>query len=130
MAERDGVTLGVLYGFRWRDHFAYFQSGWRPEAARLNLGTVLVAEAIRFAGEDGARVFDFLRGPEPYKYRFGAVDRADLTYLVPRAVAGALLRLKYRAKRETEGAGRRPPTPSPDPDVPSDRVCRPVTTAD
>jgi CelD/BcsL family acetyltransferase involved in cellulose biosynthesis len=130
VAERDGFALGVLYGFRWRDHFAYFQSGWRPEAARLNLGTVLVAEAIRFAAEDGARVFDFLRGPEPYKYRFGAVDRADLTYLVPRGTAGALLRLKYRAKRGTVSAGRLPHAPPRDPDVPSDRVGRPVITAD
>jgi CelD/BcsL family acetyltransferase involved in cellulose biosynthesis len=95
IAERDGEALGMLYGFRWRDDFAYFQSGWQPEMARLNLGTVLVAEAIRLAAQDGARVFDFLRGAEPYKYRFGAVDHVDVTYLVPRRLSGALLKLKY-----------------------------------
>jgi CelD/BcsL family acetyltransferase involved in cellulose biosynthesis len=98
VAECDGAAVGMLYGFRWRDDFAYFQSGWRPDMAGLNLGSVLVAEAIRLAGDDGARVFDFLRGPEPYKYRFGAHDRVDLTYLIPRRVPGLLLRLKYAVR--------------------------------
>jgi hypothetical protein len=44
-------------------------------------------------------VFDFLRGQEPYKYRFGATDRVDRSYLVPRGATGALLRLKYGVKR-------------------------------
>jgi CelD/BcsL family acetyltransferase involved in cellulose biosynthesis len=108
VAERDGEPVGILYGFRWRDDFAYFQSGWRPDMASFNLGTVIVAEAIRMARADGARVFDFLRGAEPYKYRFGAHDRVDLTYLVPRRLPGALLRLKYGMKQT--GAAAQPST--------------------
>jgi hypothetical protein len=99
LAERDGAIVGVLYGFRWRDEFAYYQSGWVPELAAWNLGSVLVAEAIRAARADGARIFDFLRGSDPYKYRFGAADKVDVTMLVPRHVSGMLLRLKYGAKR-------------------------------
>jgi CelD/BcsL family acetyltransferase involved in cellulose biosynthesis len=101
VAERDGAVVGMLYGFRWRDEFAYFQSGWLPEMAPLSLGTVLVAEAIRLARLDGAGVFDFLRGAEPYKYRFGAADRLDVTYLVPRGLMGSLLRVKYRTRPES-----------------------------
>ena len=98
LAERDGQPVGVLYGFRWRDVFAYYQTGWEPEWAAANLGTVLVSEAIRLAGQAGARVFDFLRGAESYKYRFGAVDRIDETWLVPRGAHGRLLGLQYRVK--------------------------------
>lgn len=102
LAERDGEPVGVLYGFLWRDVFAYYQTGWEPEWAAANLGTVLVSEAIRLAGAAGARVFDFLRGAEDYKYRFGAADRVDETWLVPRGAGGRLLALRYRLK-----AGRR-----------------------
>jgi CelD/BcsL family acetyltransferase involved in cellulose biosynthesis len=98
LAERDGQAVGVLYGFLWRDVFAYYQTGWEPEWAAANLGTVLVSEAIRLAGSAGARVFDFLRGAEAYKYRFGATDRVDETWLVPRGARGRLLDLRYRVK--------------------------------
>jgi CelD/BcsL family acetyltransferase involved in cellulose biosynthesis len=36
---------------------------------------VLVGCAIEAAAEEGAREFDFLRGREAYKYRWGARDR-------------------------------------------------------
>ena len=49
---------------------------FEPTLARLSLGTVLTARAIRHAIEaDGAAEFDFLRGNEPYKYKWGALDR-------------------------------------------------------
>jgi CelD/BcsL family acetyltransferase involved in cellulose biosynthesis len=71
------------------------------------MGSVLMYQAIRFAADAGARVFDFLRGTEPYKYRFGAVDRTDLTWMVPRGPAGVLLSARYRA-RDRMRPDRRP----------------------
>jgi CelD/BcsL family acetyltransferase involved in cellulose biosynthesis len=103
LAERDGQPVGVLYGYLWRDVFAYYQTGWEPEWAAANLGTVLVSQAIRLAGSAGTRVFDFLRGAEAYKYRFGATDRVDETWLVPSGAAGRLLDLKYRLKGRRRG---------------------------
>jgi CelD/BcsL family acetyltransferase involved in cellulose biosynthesis len=102
LAERDGETVGVLYGFVWRDVFAYYQTGWEPELADTSLGTVLVSETIRLAGAAGARVFDFLRGADSYKYRFGARDRVDETWLVPQGAAGRLLTLRYKLKARQE----------------------------
>ena len=96
LAEQDGRAVGALYGFCWGEVFAYYQTGWEPEWADANLGTVLVAEAIRLAGLAGARVFDFLRGAEAYKYRFGATDRVDGTFLVPSGAGGRVLDLRYR----------------------------------
>ncbi|MFF2660568.1 GNAT family N-acetyltransferase [Kitasatospora sp. NPDC058032] len=104
VAERAGEVVGVLYGFQWRDTFAYYQIGWDVTWAPLRLGTAVIAEAIRAASGQGLTTFDFLRGTEPYKYRFDAVDREDVSWLVPHGVPGALLGLKYRAK-----AARRAP---------------------
>jgi CelD/BcsL family acetyltransferase involved in cellulose biosynthesis len=111
LAERDGQPVGVLYGFRWGDLFAHYQTGWEPEWAAANLGTVLVSEAIRLAGLDGARVFDFLRGPEGYKYRFGATDRVDETWLVAGGGRGRLLDLRYRVKSGSSAVGAGSSTP-------------------
>lgn len=52
----------------------YYIGGFDPEYASLGLGTVLVGHAIGEAGEEGDLSFDFLRGGESYKYRWGAVD--------------------------------------------------------
>jgi CelD/BcsL family acetyltransferase involved in cellulose biosynthesis len=115
----------VLYGFWWKDTFAAYQSGWHPRFARDSMGSVLVLHALERAGEDGARTFDFLRGNEPYKYRFGARDRWDRTWLVPRGAAGALLaarnRVRDRLQRDPTGAAmpapvtRAPAAPGPSP---------------
>ncbi|GAA2803266.1 GNAT family N-acetyltransferase [Kitasatospora paracochleata] len=98
LAERDTATVGALYGFRWRDSFSYYQIGWEPELAPLRLGTAVIDQALRACAERGLRTFDFLRGTEPYKYRFGAVDREDVSWLVPRGTSGALLALKHRVR--------------------------------
>jgi CelD/BcsL family acetyltransferase involved in cellulose biosynthesis len=50
-------------------------TGFDPDLAALGLGTVLIGCAIQTAAEEGAREFDFLRGREDYKYRWGAQDR-------------------------------------------------------
>jgi CelD/BcsL family acetyltransferase involved in cellulose biosynthesis len=103
VARRGGATVGVLYGFRWRDTFAAYQSGWDRGYARHGLGNVLVLHALELAAAEGARSFDFLRGTEPYKYRFGARDRWDRTWLVPRGPVGALLKARHRARALRRG---------------------------
>ena len=51
-------------------------SGLDPAAfSALSPGVVLTAAAIERAIALGRSEFDFLRGNEEYKYRFGAVDR-------------------------------------------------------
>jgi CelD/BcsL family acetyltransferase involved in cellulose biosynthesis len=44
------------------------------EAWNHSPGIVFESYCIQEALSRGARVYDFLRGTEPYKYRFGAVD--------------------------------------------------------
>ncbi len=50
-------------GIDWHD-YADYSPGW-----------VLLADLLMWANQAGREAFDFMRGDEQYKYRFGAVDR-------------------------------------------------------
>jgi CelD/BcsL family acetyltransferase involved in cellulose biosynthesis len=110
VARRGERVVGMLYGFWWHQTFAAYQHGWDREYARDALGNVLVLHALELAGENGAHSLDFLRGAESYKYRFGAHDRWDRSWLVPRGPGGALLAAAARARRRGRPAA--PPPPS------------------
>lgn len=72
----DSVPVASLYCFHKGQTTFYYLGGFDPAIAKLSPGTVLTARAIRHAIEqDGATEFDFLRGDEGYKYRWGAQDR-------------------------------------------------------
>ena len=98
VARRGEAIVGVLYGFWWGETFAAYQSGWDPEWSRHSLGSVLIHHAMQFAAAGGARTFDFLRGTESYKARFGTETRRDETWLVPRGGAGALLAARHAVR--------------------------------
>ncbi len=53
----------------------YYISGFEPELRRISPGTMLLAHTIDRARSMHRAEMDFLRGAEPYKYRFGAMDR-------------------------------------------------------
>ncbi len=99
VAEHEGRPIGILYGFWWKDIFAYYQIGWDSEWAAYSPGTVLMREAIRMTASREGRVFDFLRGAESFKYRFGAHDRIDTTWLLGRGWSGPVLRLGFASRR-------------------------------
>lgn len=98
LARHRDRLIGVLYGFRWADRFAYYQIGWDQHWAAHSLGTALIDAAIRNCATDGVRTFDFLRGDEPYKHRFGTHPRPDTSWLLPHGPGGTLLSLKHRLR--------------------------------
>jgi CelD/BcsL family acetyltransferase involved in cellulose biosynthesis/glycosyltransferase involved in cell wall biosynthesis len=53
----------------------YYIGGFEPALRDVSPGTLLIAHAINSARHAGFAEFDFLRGNEAYKYRFGARDR-------------------------------------------------------
>jgi CelD/BcsL family acetyltransferase involved in cellulose biosynthesis len=71
----DGALAAALYCFHCRERAYYYGGGFLPAVRTLSPGTLLTAYAIETAAAEGAAEFDFLRGDEPYKYRWGAVDR-------------------------------------------------------
>lgn len=70
-------VVAIFYGFGSHGTVYYYLSGYDPELEKLSIGTLIVAHAIEQAVRDGARVFDFLRGAEQYKYMWGATDRVN-----------------------------------------------------
>ncbi len=78
------VAAGVH--FETPDRLYYYNAGVDPTARDLSPGVVMVERFARRAIERGQRTMDFLRGDEPYKYEWGAVDEPIQRLLVRRDV--------------------------------------------
>ncbi len=73
--EIEGQKAAALFNFDYNGRIWVYNSGLDPNAfGSLSLGVVITALAIENAIENGRSEFDFLRGDETYKYRFGAKD--------------------------------------------------------
>lgn len=73
--EINGRKAAALFNFDYNGRIWVYNSGLDPATfGNLSLGVVITAKAIEFAAENGRNTFDFLRGNETYKYRFGAKD--------------------------------------------------------
>lgn len=71
----DGRTVAAHYALmHGATAFSYIHS-FDPDYAACQPGAVLTAHVMEQAVREGARRFDFLRGREAYKYRWGAIDR-------------------------------------------------------
>jgi CelD/BcsL family acetyltransferase involved in cellulose biosynthesis len=113
----DKRTVAALYCFCYRRRYYYYLGGFAPDLAKYSLGTVLTAHAMRQAISEECEEFDFLRGAEPYKYRWMPEERFNHRLLLsrPRSIrSGAMLRLnrieryvEHHAKAFAEKRGRR-----------------------
>ncbi len=85
-----GRSVASFYGFADRRRAYYYLGGFDPEFRQLSPGTLIVDHAIREAIREGLEAFDFLRGREAYKYRWGARDSFNYRRrLVPRSGEGS-----------------------------------------
>ncbi len=66
----DDKPASIMYIFVHKKNAYFYQNGWSPEYASYSIGIYNIQQAIRFAIEKGCHSFDFLRGPERYKYSF------------------------------------------------------------
>lgn len=83
--EVEGEKAAALFNFDYNGRIWVYNSGLNPDAfGALSLGVVITAKAIEWATENGRSTFDFLRGNETYKYRFGADDTVIFRQLVKR----------------------------------------------
>jgi CelD/BcsL family acetyltransferase involved in cellulose biosynthesis len=78
----DGEWIALAYVLAHGDRSRYYIGGFDPRHAALSPGALLIEHAIACAHAEGARAFDFLRGAEPYKYRWGARDCATLRRVI------------------------------------------------
>lgn len=81
----DGRPIAGLCCMTYGATYAAYNSGYHPDYGALSAGIVLFANRIRSAIDRGFDAFDFLRGNEAYKYRFGASDR-PLSQFMARSV--------------------------------------------
>ena len=73
--EIEGQRAAALFNFDYNGRIWVYNSGLDPNTfGSLSLGVVITALAIEHAIVNGRSEFDFLRGDETYKYRFGAKD--------------------------------------------------------
>jgi CelD/BcsL family acetyltransferase involved in cellulose biosynthesis len=79
------IAAGIT--FEYRDTVAYYNAGVDPDARDLSPGVVMIAKYVERAIEAGRHRLDFLRGDEPYKYEWGAVDEPIQRLLVRRRVS-------------------------------------------
>jgi CelD/BcsL family acetyltransferase involved in cellulose biosynthesis len=70
-----GTPAAAYYGLMHRERAYAYLTGFDPDFTYESPGVILLAHAIEQALREGAREFHFLRGPEPYKYGWGASDR-------------------------------------------------------
>jgi CelD/BcsL family acetyltransferase involved in cellulose biosynthesis len=73
--EFDGEKAASYLNFDFGDHIWVYNSGLNDAFRELSPGWVLLGYLIQQAIEQGCQAFDFMRGDEDYKYRFGAIDR-------------------------------------------------------
>ena len=73
--EINGEKAAAYLSFDYLDRMWVYNSGIDQRFIEYSPGWVLLGHLLRWANEQKRSEFDFMRGNEEYKYRFGAVDR-------------------------------------------------------
>lgn len=101
LGERAVASFYILRSGGYR---AMYQCGYDPAFAAQSPGLVLLARTIEDAFSEGAAVYDFLRGEEPYKRDWANGERRTVRLrVVRRTLAGSAL----FAAEEAQGTARR-----------------------
>jgi CelD/BcsL family acetyltransferase involved in cellulose biosynthesis len=72
--EADGQKAAGYLNFDYLDRIWVYNSGIDRRFLELSPGWVLLTYLLQWANENKRLEFDFMRGDEEYKYRFGGVD--------------------------------------------------------
>jgi CelD/BcsL family acetyltransferase involved in cellulose biosynthesis len=73
--EVGGKKAAGAFNFDYGNRLWGYNSGVDRDFNELSPGWVLLSHSLQWACEHGRSEFDFMRGNEEYKYRFGAKDR-------------------------------------------------------
>jgi GNAT acetyltransferase-like protein len=82
--EVDGAKACGYLNFDYAGRVWVYNSGLDPRFMNLSPGWVLLAYLLQWATEHGRKEFDFLRGGEDYKYKFGGQNRFVMRVVVKR----------------------------------------------
>ncbi len=102
----ENRTVAALYGIRHKDTFSYYQAGRDPEWNNRSVGLVLLVETFKRSLESGVRVYDFLRGEEPYKADWNNSSKHTVRLRIYRANGVGMSGMNWRSQEGAEvGAG-------------------------
>jgi CelD/BcsL family acetyltransferase involved in cellulose biosynthesis len=73
--EADGQKAAGYLNFDFAGHIWVYNSGLNFDLRELSPGWVLLGHLLKWANDNHRASFDFMRGGEDYKYRFGGVNR-------------------------------------------------------
>ena len=73
--EADGQKAAAYLNFDYLNRIWVYNSGLGQRFMDLSAGWVLLGYLLQWANENKRTEFDFMRGDEDYKYRFGGVDK-------------------------------------------------------
>jgi len=73
--EISGKKAAAYLNFDYLNRLWIYNSGVDRDFMEYSPGWVLLGYLLRWANEHHIKEFDFMRGDEEYKYRFGAIDR-------------------------------------------------------
>lgn len=73
--EVNGEKAAGYLNFDYANHIWVYNSGINYDYSAYSPGWVLLGYLLQWAIENQRERFDFMRGDEDYKYRFGGVDR-------------------------------------------------------
>lgn len=82
--EVNGEKAAGYLNFDYNGHLWIYNSGLDFRFRELSPGWVLLGHLLEWANQNGRLHFDFMRGDEDYKYRFGALDRRVVRAVVRR----------------------------------------------
>jgi CelD/BcsL family acetyltransferase involved in cellulose biosynthesis len=82
--ESDGQKAAGYMNFDYADHIWVYNSGLNFNLRELSPGWVLLGYLLQWANQNQRRAFDFMRGDEDYKYRFGGINRYVVRALIHR----------------------------------------------
>jgi CelD/BcsL family acetyltransferase involved in cellulose biosynthesis len=80
--EVDGVKAAASLNFDYKNKLWGYNSGVSREHMEFSPGWVLLGHVIQWCCENGRYEFDFMRGDEDYKYRFGGVNQYVMRAMV------------------------------------------------
>mgnify|MGYP001149373545 FL=1 len=82
--EVNGEKAAGYLNFDYDNHIWVYNSGLDFRFREYSPGWVLLGYLLQWANENGRGIFDFMRGDEDYKYKFGAIDRRVVRVVVRR----------------------------------------------
>lgn len=82
--EVDGQKAAGYLNFDYNDRIWVYNSGLDPRYLDLSPGWVLLGHLLQWANENKRSVFDFMRGDEAYKFKFGGEKQFVVRFKVQR----------------------------------------------